>query len=284
MSSNHTLLKYLLSLQSWPEEESVVHLKISVCSFFQRTSSLQNVKRWASELRAKAMILVIADLVTAAQTGSFPWYIHTSARSNMGSQSFLLIMGWARQFNYAQSSSWTSAQSMPRTSSETQGREQQIHACTSSQSLVFLLLKAQWQGCKSRAKIGCTKNLAQEPILCSLPVCCSPVLWRSPNSGVTQLLPHWKHLGNGWFFSVVLGKFRKPAETGKVLLDALQTWPVTAHASDAPCLSRQDTWRAGSAANSSCQSPVFMWNSWLSFKIIMIIIKKSDLLSWKYDP
>lgn len=80
MSTNHTLLKYLLSLQSWPEEESVVHLKISVCSFIQRTSSLYNVERWASELRAKAVILAIAELVTAVQTGSFPWYIHTSAR------------------------------------------------------------------------------------------------------------------------------------------------------------------------------------------------------------
>lgn len=40
----------------------------------------------------------------------------------------------------AQSSSQTSAQSMPKTSSETWQREQQMHAQTSSQSLVFLLL------------------------------------------------------------------------------------------------------------------------------------------------
>lgn len=179
-SSNRALLKYLPSLQSWPEQESVVHLKMSVCSFIQRTSSLQNVKRWAAELRAKAMVLVIAELVTAAETGSFPWHIHTSARWNMENWSFLLIMGWSRQLNYTQSSSQTSAQSMPRTSSETQQREQQMHAQTSSQSLVFLLLwralKAPWQGCNSRAKTGCTKNLPQEPIPWSFPVCCLPVL------------------------------------------------------------------------------------------------------------
>lgn len=67
-------------------------------------------------------------------------------------------------------------------------------------------------------------------------------LWS--NAGQTQelsqLLPSLETSGE-WLVVVTLGKFRKPSETGEVLLHALQTWPVTAHASDAPCLSRQDT-------------------------------------------
>lgn len=198
------------------------------------------------------------------------------------------IMGWVRQFNEAQPPTQTSAQRMTQTRTETQQTEQQMHALTWSQFLISLLpwraLEAPWQGCNSRAKIGCTKNLPWEPILGSLAVVTCSLMQVKLRGVIPPTILTGNSWGNGCLLSVVLGKCRKPTEIGQVLLDAVQAWPVTAHASDAPSLSRQETWRAGGAASSSCQSPVFMWNSWLSFKIIIIIIKKSDPLSWKYDP
>lgn len=188
----------MLSQQSWPEEECVAHLKISACSFIQRMSSLQNLKRWASELRAKDMLLVIAELVTAYSDREFPMLCPHIHKVKYGGFE-LFSIEWARQFTQ------TSAQMMIETSMETQQREQQKHAC--SQFLTSLLpwraLETSWQSCNCRAKIGCTKSLSQKPILGSLPVCWSPVL---SNAGQTQgsyhtYHPHWKQLGE-WLFVV----------------------------------------------------------------------------------
>lgn len=179
MSSNHILLKYLLSLQSWPEEECVVHLKIAVCSFIQRTSSLaatcKEMSFRAESWRHASCHRGAGDSCSARELPVI--HLHM-CKVQHGGFELLNIMGWARQLSKAQSSTQTSAQRMTGNLTETQQTKQQLHARTCSWFLISLLpwraLETPRQGCSSRAKIGCTKNLPQELTVGSFPVCWSP--------------------------------------------------------------------------------------------------------------